>query len=92
MAGDDGARLAVRGEPVRAIPAVGLPGRPVVDTNGAGDSFAAAFLYARLHGMPFEAAARAGAIAGAFACGTHGTHSSFIDAATLHSELARAGG
>jgi len=92
MAGADGARLAVRGEPVRAIPAADLPGRPVVDTNGAGDSFAAAFLYARLHGMPFDAAARAGTIAGAFACGTPGTHTSFIGAAALHAELARTAG
>jgi sugar/nucleoside kinase (ribokinase family) len=92
MAGADGARLAVRGAPVRVIPAARLPGRPVVDTNGAGDSFVAAFLYARLHGMPFEDAARAGAVAGAFACGTPGTHTSFIDAATLHAELARAAG
>lgn len=87
MAGAAGCRLTVRGEPVRAIPAVTLPDRPVVDSNGAGDSFVAAFLYARLRGDSWETAARAGAIAGAYACGTAGTHTSFIDATTLEREL-----
>jgi acarbose 7IV-phosphotransferase len=89
MAGSAGCRLTVRGEEVRAIPAVALPDRPVVDSNGAGDSFVAAFLYARLRGDSWEEAARAGAIGGAYACGTAGTHTSFIDAATLGEELAR---
>ncbi|GLY80601.1 carbohydrate kinase family protein [Actinoallomurus iriomotensis] len=89
MAGAAGCRLTVRGEPVRAIPAVTLPGRPVVDSNGAGDCFVAAFLYARLRGDSWADAARAGAIAGAYACGTAGTHTSFVDAPTLDHELAR---
>jgi sugar/nucleoside kinase (ribokinase family) len=89
MAGSAGCRLAVRGEPARAIPAVQLPDRPVVDSNGAGDSFVAAFLYARLRGASWEEAARAGAIGGAYACGTAGTHTSFIGAPELDGELAR---
>jgi sugar/nucleoside kinase (ribokinase family) len=89
MAGADGCRLAVRGEPVRVFPAVSLTGRPVVDTNGAGDSFVAAFLYAQLRGMAWEDAARVGTIAGAYACGSRGTHTSFADAGFLHAELAR---
>jgi acarbose 7IV-phosphotransferase len=74
-----GSRLAVRGEPNRHIPAVTLPDRPVVDSNGAGDSYVAAFLATVLRGGTFEAAALAGAIAGAYSCGTEGTHTSFID-------------
>lgn len=89
MAGAEGCRLAVRGEPVRVLPAVTLAGRPVVDSNGAGDSFAAAFLYARLRGVSWEEAGRAGTIAGAFACGTAGTHTAFVDAGFLEGELAR---
>lgn len=92
MAGAAGCRLTVRGEPVRAIPAATLPGRPVVDSNGAGDSFVAAFLYARLRGGSWEEAARAGAIGGAYACGTAGTHTSFVDAPTLDGALARVAG
>ena len=42
------------------------PVAEVVDTTAAGDSFAAAYIAARLHGLPPEAAAAAGhALAGA---------------------------
>jgi acarbose 7IV-phosphotransferase len=87
MAGADGCRLTVRGQPTLGVPAANLPDRPVVDSNGAGDSFVAAFLWARLKGYPWERAAVAGAVAGAFACGTFGTHSSFIDRARLDMEM-----
>jgi sugar/nucleoside kinase (ribokinase family) len=89
MAGADGCRLIVRDQPVLAIPAARLPGVPVLDSNGAGDSFVAAFLYARLRGESWETAALAGTVAGAFACGTVGTHTSFVDADRLQTELAR---
>lgn len=87
MAGERGSRLAVRGAPVRAIPAVVLPDRPVVDSNGAGDSYVAAFLWAVLGGGSWQRAAIAGAIGGAYACGTPGTHTSFVNAARLTAEL-----
>jgi len=91
MDGERGSRLALPGEPVRAVPAVTLPDRPVLDSNGAGDSYVAAFLRTMLaRGSPVEAA-RAGAIAGAYACGSAGTHTSFIDAAQLDAELAMVG-
>jgi sugar/nucleoside kinase (ribokinase family) len=57
---------------------------PVVDTNGAGDSFVAAFLHAWLAGAGIDAAMRRGAIAGAFACAQHGTHERFIGREELH--------
>jgi sugar/nucleoside kinase (ribokinase family) len=91
MDGARGSRLAVRGEPVRVVPAVTLPGRPVVDSNGAGDSYVAAFLRTVLAGGDWELAAAAGAIGGGYACGTAGTHTSFVDAAQLDAELAAIG-
>jgi sugar/nucleoside kinase (ribokinase family) len=87
MAGADGCRLTVRGELTRAFPAVSLAGVPVVDSNGAGDSFVAAFLFARLRGASWERATMAGLIAGAYACGSAGTHSAFIGAERLRAEL-----
>jgi acarbose 7IV-phosphotransferase len=87
MAGERGSRLAVRGAPVRAFPAVVLPDRPVVDSNGAGDSYVAAFLWAVLGGGSWQRAALAGAVGGAYACGTAGTHTSFVNAARLTAEL-----
>ena len=46
-AGADGSYLLVRGEPAVHVPAVSLPDRPVVDSNGAGDAYVAAFLAGR---------------------------------------------
>lgn len=65
-AGARGAYLLADGELTR-VPAE-TPPAPVVDSNGAGDAFAAAFLYGRLAGEPPETCARYGALAGAYAC------------------------
>ncbi|MBL1085981.1 adenosine kinase [Streptomyces actinomycinicus] len=86
-AGAEGAYLLVSGELSR-IPAV-TPPAPVVDSNGAGDAFAAAFLYGRLAGEPPERCARYGAIAGAHACTVPATRAEAIGRAAL---LARAAG
>ncbi|WP_308922001.1 carbohydrate kinase family protein [Janthinobacterium sp. J1-1] len=78
MAGGDGAYLLERGsDTVRHFPCADL-GLPVVDTNGAGDSFVAAFLHAWLAGESVDTAMRQGAIGGAFACAQHGTHERFL--------------
>jgi sugar/nucleoside kinase (ribokinase family) len=82
----DGARgstLAVRGQEVRDIAPVELPDLPAVDSNGAGDSYVAAFLHTILAGDGYLRAALAGSVAGAYACSTPGTHTSLIDAPTL---------
>ncbi|MET9151188.1 PfkB family carbohydrate kinase [Streptomyces griseoflavus] len=65
-AGADGAFLLAGGELTHVPPAE--PPAPPVDSNGAGDAFAAAFLYGMLHGEPPPRCARLGAVAGAYAC------------------------
>jgi len=83
MAGSDGSYLHVRNEPVRHLPAIELTDRPVVDTNGAGDAYVAAFLTRYLDGVSWYDAALAGSIAGAWACGSPGTHTDLITAEGL---------
>jgi sugar/nucleoside kinase (ribokinase family) len=83
MAGAEGSHLHVAGEKPIHIPAVELPDRPVVDTNGAGDAYVAAFLTTWLDGRSYREAAAAGSIAGAWACGSPGTHTDLITAEQL---------
>ncbi|HEU4947009.1 MAG TPA: PfkB family carbohydrate kinase [Kribbella sp.] len=78
MAGGDGSYLVVRGEAPLHVKPVQIPGRPVVDSNGAGDAYVSAFLAAWLDGAGWRDAAVAGSIAGAWACGTAGTHTDLI--------------
>jgi sugar/nucleoside kinase (ribokinase family) len=83
MAGAGGSYLLTRGSQTpQHFPCAPLP-RPAIDSNGAGDSFVAAFLSAWLRGQAPSVAMRLGAIAGAFACGCAGTHERFIDSAEL---------
>ncbi|UED87082.1 carbohydrate kinase family protein [Streptomyces profundus] len=67
---------------VRHFPAV-TPPRPVVDSNGAGDAFATAFLHTLFDGAPLERCVHAGLTAGAFAVTHHGTHERHITAEEL---------
>ncbi|NEA35492.1 carbohydrate kinase family protein [Streptomyces sp. SID13031] len=83
MAGADGSYLHVRGEKPVHLPAAKIPDRPVVDTNGAGDAYVAAFLTTWLDGRSYYEAAEAGTIAGAWACGSPGTHTDLITAEQL---------
>ncbi|KOV61935.1 adenosine kinase [Streptomyces sp. MMG1121] len=76
-AGAEGAYLLADGELTR-VPAE-TPPAPVVDSNGAGDAFAAAFLYGRLAGEPPATCARYGAIAGAHACTVPASRADAID-------------
>jgi sugar/nucleoside kinase (ribokinase family) len=83
MAGADGSYLHVRGEPARHFPAITFPDRPVVDTNGAGDAYVAAFLARYLDGASWQDAATAGTVAASWACTTPGTHTNLITAEDL---------
>ncbi|WP_405551687.1 PfkB family carbohydrate kinase [Streptomyces sp. NBC_01171] len=75
-AGAEGAHLLADGELTHVPPAT--PPAPVVDSNGAGDAFAAAFLYGRLTGADPERCARYGALAGAYACTVPATRTDAI--------------
>ncbi|MFD9129566.1 carbohydrate kinase family protein [Kitasatospora sp. NPDC059571] len=89
-AGAEGSYLLERGSrEVRHQPAVD-PGLPVVDSNGAGDAYVSAFLSRWLEGRPAAACMLAGAVAGAHACTSAGTHSDLIDADRLAAALAAA--
>ncbi|MFJ9948016.1 carbohydrate kinase family protein [Kitasatospora sp. NPDC091207] len=86
-AGAEGCYLLTRDAPLRRLPAVD-PGHPVVDTNGAGDAFVTGFLYAWFRGRPPVDCARAGSVAGAFACTEAGTHTAFVGPGDLAAVLA----
>ncbi|MEW2623138.1 adenosine kinase [Streptomyces sp. NPDC048106] len=75
-AGAEGAYLLADGE-LTLVPAVAPP-EPVVDSNGAGDAFASAFLLGWLDGADPLRCARYGAIAGAHACTVPSTRADAI--------------
>jgi sugar/nucleoside kinase (ribokinase family) len=78
MAGAGGSYLLERGgTQVRHVGCAGL-GRPIVDSNGAGDAFVAGFLHGRAEGAPLAACMAMGAIAGEYACGVAGTAEEFL--------------
>ncbi|MER5426759.1 carbohydrate kinase family protein [Streptosporangium roseum] len=66
----------------RHFPAAPLPG-PVVDSNGAGDAFVSGVLYGLLSGRSLGDAVSLGAVAGAHACTSAGTHENPIDELAL---------
>ena len=73
----------------RLVPAAVPPG-PVVDSNGAGDAFTSGFLYGRLAGRSLEDCVRLGAVAGAHACTSPGTHTPLAGPADLAPALTTA--
>ncbi|MFD3651983.1 adenosine kinase [Streptomyces sp. NPDC058620] len=85
-AGAEGAYLLVEGE-LSHIPAVTPPGL-VVDSNGAGDAFAAGFLFGRLTGEPPRRCALYGAVAGAHACTVPATRADPIGRGELLARVA----
>jgi sugar/nucleoside kinase (ribokinase family) len=61
--GSEGSLVTRRGGETVAVPAE--PVAHAIDTTGAGDSFAAGFLYGMVHGMDLESSARLGSLAAA---------------------------
>jgi sugar/nucleoside kinase (ribokinase family) len=88
-AGADGSYLLAAGEEdPRWFPTAPAPA-PVTDTNGAGDAFAAGFLFGHLTGEPVETCMRYGAVAGAQACTVPASAVEPIDRETLTRRCAR---
>ncbi|MEU4255924.1 adenosine kinase [Streptomyces fradiae] len=87
-AGAKGAHLLADGR-LTHIPAAAPPS-PVVDSNGAGDAFAAGYLYGRLTGHPPYESAVFGAVAGAHACTVPATTTDSIALAALLSRAEEA--
>ncbi|MGW0790519.1 adenosine kinase [Streptomyces sp. NPDC002911] len=85
-AGADGAYLLYDGE-LTHTPAVAPPA-PVVDSNGAGDAFAAGFLLGRLNGEHPRRCALYGTVAGAYACTVPSTRTDAIGRAELLARVA----
>lgn len=79
--GADGADLFTR-DGMTHLDAAG-PGAPIVDTNGAGDAFAAAFLAAWTAGKSDGECLADGTVAGAYACTRAVGAGAFITAAEL---------
>ena len=84
-------RLARRRPPATSTGTPRRRRRPAIDSNGAGDAYVSGFLHAWLAGGDANVAARTGAVAGAWACGTAGTHASPIGADELTRQLERVG-
>ncbi|MBP5935591.1 adenosine kinase [Streptomyces sp. LBUM 1476] len=80
-AGAKGAYLLEKGDLIH-VPA-SLPPAPVVDSNGAGDAFAAGFLYGTLTGATPQESAGYGARAGAYACTVPATRAAALTRADL---------
>ncbi|MBC2902417.1 adenosine kinase [Streptomyces cupreus] len=89
-AGADGAHLLADGT-LTHIPAV-TPPAPVVDSNGAGDAFASAFLLGWLGGEDVARCALYGAVAGAYACTVPSTRTDAIGRAELLAQVAELAG
>ncbi len=83
MAGEDGSYGLHRGQDQIVHMPCAQPPRPVVDSNGAGDSYVSAFLHACLQEASLHECMRQGAVAGAFAVSCEGTHEQFLTADQL---------
>lgn len=85
MAGAQGSYLLTRADPILRHVACADPRRPVLDSNGAGDAFVSGFLHGYFQGVEPALCMRLGAIAGAYACGFHGTAEEFLTRSQLES-------
>ena len=78
-AGATGSYFMTRSELTSRHVRVAGIGRPIVDSNGAGDAFAAAFLSGYAEERPVIECMQMGAIAGEYACGMEGTAEGFLN-------------
>lgn len=78
MAGDQGSYLLARADGRLRHVGIADLGRPIVDSNGAGDAFVSGFLHGYFQSLPLIECMGLGAIAGAYACSCHGTAEQFL--------------
>lgn len=83
MAGAAGSYLLTRDEPVLRFAGVAGLARPIVDSNGAGDAYVAAFLAGHAEGLAPAQCMALGAISGEYVCGIDGTAEAFLSRAEL---------
>jgi sugar/nucleoside kinase (ribokinase family) len=81
--GAEGSLIFQKGEAPQPVAAVQLPGREIIDTNGAGDSFCATFMTRLLAGDPPRRAGELAAIAASFASSFPGTNTHLLTAEEL---------
>lgn len=83
MAGAAGSYLLTRDEPAVRFAGVAGLARPIVDSNGAGDAYVAAFLAGHAEGLSPVQCMALGAISGEYVCGIDGTAEAFLSRAEL---------
>lgn len=76
--GADGSHYMTRAQQMLVHQPCARLGRPIVDSNGAGDAFSSAFLAGYAENLPLAQCMRMGAIAGEYACGFEGTAEAFL--------------
>jgi sugar/nucleoside kinase (ribokinase family) len=81
--GPNGSYLLSRGSTQLRHEPAATPPKPAVDSNGAGDSFAAGFLFGHFNGETPETSQSYGSIAGAYACTVPSSTVDAIDRGTL---------
>lgn len=86
-AGAAGSYFMTRDEQVSRHVRVAGMGRPIVDSNGAGDAFAAAFLAGYAQEREVLECMQMGAVAGEHACGLEGTAEGFLTGEELRNLL-----
>ncbi len=83
MAGAAGSYLIERDNPALRFAGVAGLGRPIIDSNGAGDAYVSAFLAGLAEGLGAEACMALGAISGEHTCGIDGTAEAILSRAQL---------
>jgi sugar/nucleoside kinase (ribokinase family) len=83
MAGASGSYLLTRADPELRFAGVAGLGRPIVDSNGAGDAYVSAFLAGHAEGLPLAECMALGAVSGEYTCGIDGTAEGFLSRTEL---------
>lgn len=85
--GADGSHYITRAQQTLIHHPCARLGRPIIDSNGAGDAFSSAFLAGYAEDLPLGVCMRMGAVAGEYACSLEGTAEGFLTRAELDALL-----